>query len=213
MRAQLKTWGNRHGAVTLLGPVGAEIGINRSDCPPRNGSSSRPCCCARGRWCRPKALSQALWDTAPPGSAATPSRAHQAAAPAARTGIGPDRHRRPGYLIEVGPTSSTSTVRRAPLAAEAIGWRVGERGPSAARGAGVWQGEPLSDVPSACLRRTEVQRLTELRFDALEARLDVELRAGVTTRSSWNYAAWSGSTRSVSGCGSSSCSRRPRPAP
>src|SRR5580698_7317619 len=43
----------------------------------------------------------------------------------------------------------------------------------------VWRGQPLADVPSPALARTEGQRLTELRLGALEARIDAQLHLGM----------------------------------
>ena len=43
----------------------------------------------------------------------------------------------------------------------------------------LWDTEPLSDVPSAYLQRTEVPQLAELRHEALASRIDADLRLGL----------------------------------
>ena len=48
----------------------------------------------------------------------------------------------------------------------------------AAAALALWRGEPLNDVGSELLRARETARLTELRLQALETRLDAELRLG-----------------------------------
>ena len=129
-----------------------------------------------------EALAQALWDTAPPASARNTIQGH---IKRLRRLLEPESARivtvAPGYLMEVGQEELdlgrfTELRSRADVAARACSWE--SAGRLLHEALALWQGEPLSDVPSACLRRTEVQRLTELRFEALEARLDVDLLAG-----------------------------------
>ncbi|GLZ01360.1 AfsR/SARP family transcriptional regulator [Actinoplanes sp. NBRC 103695] len=43
---------------------------------------------------------------------------------------------------------------------------------------GLWRGPPLADVPSGWLAEVEATRLTELRLDALERRITLDLDAG-----------------------------------
>jgi len=46
------------------------------------------------------------------------------------------------------------------------------------RGLALWRGEPLAGVPSDVLAAREVPRLAELRLQALEVRIDADLRLG-----------------------------------
>lgn len=128
------------------------------------------------------ALATAIWDDTPPPSA---RNTIQGQIKRLRQALGTlaDRivTKAPGYLIEVRPGELdldlfTALRERAALAARAGEWdRSGELLKEAI---GLWHGEPLSDVPSAYLRRTEVPRLTELRDEAIEARIDTDLNLG-----------------------------------
>lgn len=125
------------------------------------------------------ALATAIWDDTPPPSARNTiqgqiKRLRQALGTAADRIV----TKAPGYLIEVRPGELDLDLfielrERAAVAARAGEWdRSGELLKEAI---GLWHGEPLSDVPSAYLRRTEVPRLTELRDEAIEARIDTDL--------------------------------------
>ena len=87
----------------------------------------------------------------------------------------------PGYLISIEPGSldvqQFEILTRSGLAALRAG--------SSADAAGqlrdalaLWRGQPLADVESRTLTDREVPRLAELRLQALEARVDADLRLG-----------------------------------
>ena len=87
----------------------------------------------------------------------------------------------PGYLIEVAPGDLdlevfSGSLLRGRAALTATDW--GEAARELAAGLALWRGEPLEDVTSALLRQTEVPRLLQLRLDALENRIDADLRLG-----------------------------------
>jgi hypothetical protein len=113
------------------------------------------------------ALATAIWDAAPPSSARNTIQGH---VKRLRRALGPESGRivtrSPGYLIEVRQGEldlwAFSELReRALEAATAGAW---DQAAALLREAlALWGGDPLSDVPSAYLRRTEVPRLAELR--------------------------------------------------
>lgn len=167
---------------TLLGPVGAEIGDQLVRLPPKERIVLATLLLRAGKVVPGEALAQALWDAAPPASARNTIQGH---VKRLRRLLEPESARivtvAPGYLIEVSPDELdlcrfTELRSRADAAVRAGSWE--NAGRLLREALALWQGEPLSDVPSAYLRRTEVQRLSESRFEALEARLDVDLRAG-----------------------------------
>ena len=128
------------------------------------------------------ALAEAIWDDAPPPSARNTiqgdiKRLRRLLGPASARIV----TRAPGYLIEVRPgelDSSTVTELRAEASAKA---HAGEwdRAARLLRDAlALWTGDPLADVRSAFLQRTEASRLAELRLDALEECAEADLRLG-----------------------------------
>jgi DNA-binding SARP family transcriptional activator len=129
-------------------------------------------------------LAAAVWQGGPPGSSRVTmqnyvKRLRHALEPAGRDRI---VTRPAGYLIEVGPGELDVTrfteLRAAGLAAARAGaWPDAAGRLTAALE--VWRGQPLADVPSPALARTEGQRLTELRLGALEARIDAQLHLGM----------------------------------
>ena len=98
-------------------------------------------------------------------------------------GAGRDRiETRPGgYLIHVAAGELDITVMEEALAAARRAARDASW-PQAARHAaealGLWRGQPLSDVPLPLLAVLEVPRLTELRLQAHELRIEAELHLG-----------------------------------
>ena len=129
------------------------------------------------------ALVDALWDDAPPSSARTTlqgyvRRLRQLPGPVVAERI---ITRSPGYLIQVRSgeldvTGFTGLSDRGRAAVRAGDW---ERASALLADAlALWRGEPLCDVPSAVLQRTEVPRLAELRMQAVESRVEAELRLG-----------------------------------
>jgi DNA-binding SARP family transcriptional activator len=89
--------------------------------------------------------------------------------------------RSPGYVIEVDPGELDVArfevlLEGARNAARGDSW---EAAADQARAAlALWRGEPLADVESEALSLREVPRLTELRLQAEELRIDAELRLG-----------------------------------
>jgi DNA-binding SARP family transcriptional activator/Tfp pilus assembly protein PilF len=89
--------------------------------------------------------------------------------------------RSPGYVIRVDPGELDVARFEALLdgarnAAQDGSW---EAAADQAREAlALWRGEPLADVDSEALALREVPRLTELRLQAAELRIDAELRLG-----------------------------------
>jgi DNA-binding SARP family transcriptional activator/tetratricopeptide (TPR) repeat protein len=129
------------------------------------------------------ALVDALWDDAPPASARTTlqgyvKRLRQLPGPAVAERI---ITRSPGYLIEMRPGefdlgSFTGLSDQGRAAARAGDWE--SAAALFADALALWRGQPLCDVPSAVLQRTEVPRLTELRMRAMESRIEADLRLG-----------------------------------
>jgi DNA-binding SARP family transcriptional activator len=86
-----------------------------------------------------------------------------------------------GYLIEIGP-GELDVARFAELQASGLASaRAGSWEHASAQlaaGLALWRGQPLADVPSQVLALTEVPRLTEMRLETAEARIDADLRLG-----------------------------------
>jgi DNA-binding SARP family transcriptional activator len=129
-------------------------------------------------------LAAAVWQGGPPGSSRVTlqnyvKRLRHSLEPAGRDRI---VTRPAGYLIEVGPGELDVTRFTEQHAAGLAAVRAGAWPDAADRLAAaleVWRGQPLADVPSPALARTEGQRLTELRLGALEARIDAQLHLGM----------------------------------
>jgi DNA-binding SARP family transcriptional activator len=86
-----------------------------------------------------------------------------------------------GYVIRVDPAELDVTCFEARLAAARLAARDGSWDAAAdqVRAAlSLWRGEPLEDVDSQVLALREVPRLTELRLQALETRIDADLHLG-----------------------------------
>jgi DNA-binding SARP family transcriptional activator len=125
-------------------------------------------------------LAQALWDDEPPPSARNTIQGH---VKQLRKLLGADRiiTRNPGYLIDIRPGEldlHEFTSLRDQAAAAAASDRWDRAAGLLADALALWEGDPLSDAPSSYLRRTEIPRLTELRDEALEARIDADLHLG-----------------------------------
>jgi DNA-binding SARP family transcriptional activator/Tfp pilus assembly protein PilF len=129
-------------------------------------------------------LALALWGSAAPPSARATIRNYVRRL---RAAFGPaDRDRistRPGgYLIRVAPdeldvSRFEALMSGARAAARASDW---EQAAGQAQAAlDLWRGEPLADVESATLRLREAPRLTELRLQAVEMRIDAALQLGL----------------------------------
>ncbi|MBO2451779.1 AfsR/SARP family transcriptional regulator [Actinomadura barringtoniae] len=89
--------------------------------------------------------------------------------------------RDPGYLLRVEP-GELDAERFEQLAREGrreLRNGAHERAESTLRDAlALWRGEPFVDVPGSALTESEAVRLRELRLDALEARIEADLRCG-----------------------------------
>ncbi|WP_371496868.1 winged helix-turn-helix domain-containing protein [Kitasatospora sp. NBC_00374] len=125
-------------------------------------------------------LADTIWNFAPPPSASTTLRNYVMRL---RRGLGEAGERietrEGGYLIEVGPgeldASRFETLRAQGEAALREGAH--ERAAELLRAAlGLWRGPALADVPSDALHQVEAGRLNEGRLDAVEARVEAELR-------------------------------------
>ena len=128
-------------------------------------------------------LIDALWDDAPPSSARTTLQGYVKQLRQNTSIRVRDRliTRPPGYLIRLD-AGELDLDRFTGLCDRARAAMAGDDWPGAAglfaEALALWRGEPLADVPSAVLWRTEVPRLAELRMRAVESRVDAELRLG-----------------------------------
>jgi DNA-binding SARP family transcriptional activator/tetratricopeptide (TPR) repeat protein len=128
-------------------------------------------------------LTRFVWEGGPPGTARVTlqnyvKRLRQALGPAGYERI---VTRPAGYLIEVGAgeldVAQFGVLQAAGQAAARAGaWERASAQLSEALA--LWRGQPLADVPSQVLAMSEVPRLTEMRLDALEARIDADLHLG-----------------------------------
>jgi DNA-binding SARP family transcriptional activator/tetratricopeptide (TPR) repeat protein len=129
------------------------------------------------------ALTDALWDDAPPASARTTMQGYiKQLRQNVVLQVG-ERvvTRPPGYLIEARPGELdldrfTGLRDRARDSSKAGDWE--SAATLYADALALWRGAPLGDIPSAMLRRTEVPRLAELRIAAIESRIGADLRLG-----------------------------------
>ena len=128
-------------------------------------------------------LAEVLWGADPPPSA-LPSLRNVVLR--LRRSLGEAGHARiiaepSGYWIRLGPDELDLDRFDALLSAA----RQASRAGSAAEAGGLlrdalalWRGQPLAGVPSELLAGREVPRLEEMRLQALEARIDADLRVG-----------------------------------
>jgi DNA-binding SARP family transcriptional activator len=168
--------------LALLGPVRAIVRDEPVRLPPKGRIVLATLLLRAGHVVSVPALATAIWDEDPPSAA---RNAIQGQVKRLRQEFGPESGRiitrSPGYLIEVRPGELdlhrfTGLRELARAAATSAAWdRSGELLREALE---LWDGEPLSDAPSEYLRRTEVPRLTELRDEAREARIDADLNLG-----------------------------------
>ncbi len=108
-----------------------------------------------------------------------------------RSALEPDRGKRsegtllltrsPGYMLQVGPDKLDS-AKFERLVAEGRG--LVDVDPGAAsmaigEGLGLWRGRPYSDVMYESYAQPEIGRLEELRLEAVELRIDADLRRGL----------------------------------
>jgi DNA-binding SARP family transcriptional activator len=127
-----------------------------------------------------ESIAEALWDDDPPASARNTAQGY---VKSLRRVLPPGRviTRAPGYLIELQADELdldrfSRLCDRARLAAGRRDW-AGATG-QLTEALALWRGEPLADVRSAALQRTEAPRLRELRIQAVESRIDAEMHLG-----------------------------------
>jgi DNA-binding SARP family transcriptional activator/tetratricopeptide (TPR) repeat protein len=128
-------------------------------------------------------LAEALWDGCPPLNAAAVMRTYvtrlrRALGPAGARIVGQPS----GWAVgirrseELDIAEAESLWRAARAAGDAREWR--QVSSLLTRALTLWRGEPLVDVPSVALARREEGRLTELRLQITEARIDADLHLG-----------------------------------
>ncbi len=128
-------------------------------------------------------LTQALWDSSPPRTAAATlknyvKRLRMALGEAGRSRI---CTLSPGYAIRIEPgeldiTRFQGLTEAAKVAAAAGAWDLAAG--HAREALVLWRGEPLADIDSELLAAREVPRLAELWLHAAEARIDADLHLG-----------------------------------
>jgi DNA-binding SARP family transcriptional activator/tetratricopeptide (TPR) repeat protein len=128
-------------------------------------------------------LAEAIWGDMPPASAHGTLRDYVKELRKQLAAIGESRIATVpgGYVFRIGPgeldvlsfeelrAEAMRAVRDRAWARASDRWRAAEL---------LWRGEPLADVPSELLRAREVPRLTELRLQALESRIEADLQLG-----------------------------------
>jgi DNA-binding SARP family transcriptional activator len=128
-------------------------------------------------------LIDVLWETAPPASPRNSLHNH---VKRLRQNLGDTAHRQistslPGYQISVEP-GGLDVQQFEVLTRSGIDLlRTGSNGEAAGllrEALSLWRGAPLADVDSRALDERAVPRLTELRLQALDARIDADLRLG-----------------------------------
>jgi DNA-binding SARP family transcriptional activator/DNA-binding XRE family transcriptional regulator len=128
-------------------------------------------------------LAEALWGTAPPRRARVSVQNHVMRLRQSLGDEGRDRicTRDGGYVLQAQTGELDVTQFGGRLAAARAAARVGAWDAAAgqARAAlSLWRGEPLADVRSDLLASRAVPPLAELRLQALELRIDADLRQG-----------------------------------
>jgi DNA-binding SARP family transcriptional activator len=166
----------------VLGAVRAEREGQSLVLPPRERLVLAALLLRAGEVVSVAALTAVIWDDVPPPGAKNTLQGHIRRLRQA-LGRADERivTRFPGYLIEAGPgeldlADFTRLREEASDAAAAGSW---ERAASLLRQAlALWDGDPLGNVASGYLSRTEVPRLTELRDEATSALIDADLHLG-----------------------------------
>jgi DNA-binding SARP family transcriptional activator len=127
-------------------------------------------------------LADAIWGDEPPASARQTLRNYVKGLRRAlsETGDCPIETRPGGYLIRVaGDELDLSRFEALWNVARQMPPGEGDRRSAPLRSVGaLWRGEPLADVPSDRLRAREVPRLSEMRLQAVQARIEADLRLG-----------------------------------
>lgn len=128
-------------------------------------------------------LAAAMWGSAPPKSAWSTLRNYVKCLRKALPGVLLARiSTQPGgYSLRVAP-GELDIDRFAELLSSARAASANGAFEQAAKqlrqGLALWRGEPLADVPSDVLALRELPRLTEMRLQAIEARVDADMQLG-----------------------------------
>jgi DNA-binding SARP family transcriptional activator len=125
-------------------------------------------------------LADVLWDSRPPPSARASLQTYVMRL---RKSLGDHDHsliaaQPGGYMISVGPGDLDVDLFDSSLAAARDAMRAGSHADAAARlrtALALWRGQPLTGVASETLAMQELPRLTEMRLQAIEARIDADL--------------------------------------
>jgi DNA-binding SARP family transcriptional activator/Flp pilus assembly protein TadD len=128
-------------------------------------------------------LAETLWGAGPPPSARVTLQNYVRRLRKILADTGGSRIRTlpHGYLMSVaaGELDVSRFAALQAAAREAARERAWDRAAAQLRAAlSLWRGEPLADVPSQLLALREVPRLTEMRLQAVEARIDADLHLG-----------------------------------
>jgi len=126
-------------------------------------------------------LTDVLWGAAPPASARVSVQNHVMRLRKALGDGAPIRTHPHGYEIRIDDNDLDVSRFEAHLAAARAAARDGLWDAAAGQaraGLALWRGEPLADVESDLLAGRDVPRLAELRLQAVEVRLDADLRLG-----------------------------------
>lgn len=128
-------------------------------------------------------LAETLWSSGPPPSGLVAVQNYVMRLRNALGDVGRDRilTQPPGYLIsvhadELDVSRFETLLADARAAARDGRWQEAQARARAA--VELWRGQPLADIDSDALASREVPRLEELRLQALETRIDAELRLG-----------------------------------
>jgi DNA-binding SARP family transcriptional activator/RecA/RadA recombinase len=121
-----------------------------------------------------------VWGGSPP---ATVAKSVQVYVSRLRKELGDGRlvTRSPGYLLQVEP-SEVDLARFQALVAEAAGADPAAAAAKLREALGLWRGPPLADLAYEPFAQSHVARLEDLRFTALEQRIDADLASGEHAR-------------------------------
>jgi DNA-binding SARP family transcriptional activator len=167
-----------------LGPVLIRVGDTAAAmASPRQRTVLAVLLARAGRPVAVDELAEFVWDGRPPGGAADTLRSYvmrlrRSLGPAAGARI---LTRDPGYLIEAAEEEVDALRFAGACRAGGAAYRAGQWAAASAMlasGLGLWRGDPLADVPSQLLRDAAVPPLLRLRGQALQWRIDADLRLG-----------------------------------
>ncbi|MDH6125248.1 AfsR/SARP family transcriptional regulator [Kitasatospora sp. GP82] len=177
-----------------FGVLGAlELTADGADCTPRGPKVRKVLALLllnANRLVSVDALTEELWDGEPPNAALSTVRTHlyhlrRLLAEADPAGAGPADElivtRPPGYLLRLGD-NQLDLQHFGRLVAQGRALieerRLAEARARLAQALALWRGRPLADVLSGQQLAGHVSRLAELHTEALELRIDVDLRLG-----------------------------------